>query len=74
MRYNLKFKAAKNTKTNPKNNPKNSEKKKLALRAVNLQAVIDDPSLDQTLIMSPGTSGGRTANCHPRGSATDENA
>ena len=41
---------------NFKQNPKNSEKRKLALRAANLQAVQDDPTLNQTLKMSTGTS------------------
>jgi len=60
MRYNFKHKAARNLinnpKNNPKNNPQNSEKRKLALRAANLQTVLDDPSLNQTLKMSPGAS------------------
>ena len=45
-----------NPKNNPLNNPKNNKKRKLALRAANLQAVRDDPSLNQTLKMSTGTS------------------
>ena len=45
-----------NPKTNAKNNPVNSKKRKLALRAANLQAVLDDPTLNDTLSMSAGTS------------------
>jgi len=58
--YNLKHNPAKSLINNPKNSAKNnakaSKKRKLALRAANLQAVIDDPTLNQTLKMSPGTS------------------
>jgi len=68
MRYNFKHRPARtlinnpknnptnNAKNNPINNPKNSEKRKLALRVANLQAVLDDPTLNDTLKMSPGTS------------------
>ena len=63
-RYNVKHRPTKNLKNNPKNNlknniknnPKSNKKKKLALRAANLQAVQDDPSIHQTLKMSTGTS------------------
>jgi len=48
-----------NPKNNPKNNlkndPKNSLARKLALRAANLQTVIDDPSISTTQMMSSGT-------------------
>ena len=44
------------SKNNPKNNPKSAKKIKLALRAANLKTVQDDPTLDQTLKMSSGTS------------------
>jgi len=50
--YNFKHNPARNLI----NNPKNSEKRKLALRAANLQAVRDDPTLNHTLKMSTGTS------------------
>jgi len=56
MRYNFKHRTARNLINNPKNNPKNSEERKLALRDANLQAVLDDPTLNDTLKMSPGTS------------------
>jgi len=57
-----------NPKNNPVNNPKNwakysaknnakrNKKIKLARLAKNLQAVQDDPTLDATLKMTPGTS------------------
>ena len=55
-RYNLNIRPAKtlihNTLNNPKNNPVSSKKRKLALRAANLQAVLDDPTLNDTLSMS----------------------
>ena len=55
-RYNLNLRPARNLKNNPTNNSKNSKKRKLALRAANLQAVLDDPTLNDTLTMSAGTS------------------
>jgi len=48
--------ATKNLKNNLKNNLKSNKKKKLALRAANLRAVQDDPTIHQTLKMSTGTS------------------
>ena len=48
--------ATKNLKNNLKNNLKSNKKKKLPLRAANLRAVQDDPTIHQTLKMSTGTS------------------
>ena len=48
--------ARRNLKHNPKNNPINVLEIKLALRAANLQAVRDDPTILETQKMSPGTS------------------
>jgi len=59
-RYNKNRRPARNLIHNPlshpKTNPKNNEKRKLTLRATNLQAVLDDPTLNDTLTMSAGTS------------------
>jgi len=55
-RYDIKNSLKKNLKYNPKNNPKSAKKEKLALRAANLKTVQDDPSLNQTLKMTTGTS------------------
>ena len=52
----IKNNPTKNRNNNPKNNPKTAKKNKLALRAANLQAVQDDPTLDKTLKMSTSTS------------------
>jgi len=58
--YNLNIRPARNLinnpKNNPKNNPVNSKQRKNSLRAANIQAVLDDPTLNATLKMSAGTS------------------
>jgi len=56
IKYNPKKNPKNNPKNNPINNPKSNKKKKLALRATNLQAVQDDPTILQTHKMSTGTS------------------
>jgi len=56
LKHNPKNNPIRNPVNNPKNNPKNNKKKQLALRAANLQAVLDDPTLDKTLTMTTGMS------------------
>jgi len=56
IKHNPKNNPKNNPRNNPKNNPKSNNKKKLALRAANLQAVQDDPTILQTLKMTTGTS------------------
>jgi len=53
---NAKYNAKNNLKNNLKNNPISSKKRKLDLLAKNLQTVQDDPTLEDTVKMTAGTS------------------
>jgi len=56
LKHNPKNNRINNPINSPINNPKKTLKKKRALRAANLQAVRDDPTILETQKMSPGTA------------------